>query len=541
MADFGISGINTGMDTSLIIEKLVALNKRPIDIIASKSKVEQQKLANFKDLQSRLQTFKSIVNTLNTKDRFIATKGTFTNNNTSATTKVVDITTTSQASSGVHSFSVLALAKESKILSEGFSAINSTVSNGRFELRVGGNLTTINIDSSNNTLEGLRLAINNSGANVKADYINDGSSISPIRLMISGTQTGAENALTATLISSSGFAGDVETMAFTETQTAQNASLIVNGLSVSKSSNLVTDVLPGAILTLTGTGEGTITVATDVDAIKQKINNFINGYNDIIGYINQQLTVDQNNNTGVLFGNNAILSLQSSLRNSVSETVLGTTGSYSFLSQVGIRTQQDGTLLANDGDISAALANNLVNVSQVFSSQGTSTNSAVTYVGFTDKTNAGTFDIRVQNGVPQVSVSGQNNYTDAVGSGNFWSGAVGTEAEGLNFRISTTANGSYGSITQTIGVAEKLNREIRNQTDLSRGGPLSSEINTSNKTIADYDKTILAQQDRLKVFEDNLKSKFSNMEVVVGKLKSQGAAFASALGGATAAGASSAK
>ena len=61
--DFGISGLNTGMDTSLIIQKMVELNQRPIQVITAKGNVEKQKLTSFKDLQNRLQTFNSIVST----------------------------------------------------------------------------------------------------------------------------------------------------------------------------------------------------------------------------------------------------------------------------------------------------------------------------------------------------------------------------------------------------------------------------------------------------------------------------------------------
>lgn len=529
--DFGISGINTGMDTNAIIEKLVALNQRPIDVIASKEKVEKQKLASFQDLKSRLQTFKSIATTLNTESRFLSTQGTFSNTSATATTKVVDITTTSQATSGVYSFTVSNLAKEGKIVSQsGFSSINSTISTGTFKITVGNTITNITIDSSNNTVEGLRLAINNSGANVTASFINDGSA-NPIRLMIAGTQTGSANTVSATMTGSGIGAAPENIIPFTQIQTAQDASLLVNGVSVTKSSNTVTDVIPGAILNLSSIGSGAITLSTDTTAVKQKINTFVNGYNDLMAYLKQQLAVDSNSNTGVLFGNVAVVNLQQALRDSITAPVAGVSGSYSFLSQVGIRTQNDGSLLVDDGELSTAIANNIGNVTQLFASMGRTSSTGVTYIGFTQNTVAGTYDVRVQNGVPQLSPTGQGNYTDAVGSGSFFAGATGTDAEGLNFRISTARDGSFGTITQIIGVAEKLNRILVNQTDLSRNGPLAAEINTANNTIADDEKAIAAQQVRLTQFTENLKAKFTNLEMVVGKLKSQAQAFSSALAG----------
>jgi flagellar hook-associated protein 2 len=137
----------------------------------------------------------------------------------------------------------------------------------------------------------------------------------------------------------------------------------------------------------------------------------------------------------------------------------------------------------------------------------------------------------VSGGVPQLSVAGQNQYTDAVGSGNFFSGALGTPAEGLNFRLGNLADGSYGTIALTFGVGETINQVLAKLTDKSLNGPLTTEIDTFTNTIDDIDDQILSLESRLEVFETDLRQRFAALEVTIGKLNSQKEAFSSALSG----------
>ena len=74
MATNAVYGINSNLDTQDIINKMVSLEARPMDLVEAKRTIEQQKLSSFQELKKRLQTFKSVVNTLNTESRFIVNK-----------------------------------------------------------------------------------------------------------------------------------------------------------------------------------------------------------------------------------------------------------------------------------------------------------------------------------------------------------------------------------------------------------------------------------------------------------------------------------
>ena len=532
MAESLISGINSNLDTNDIVSKLISLQRRPIDLLEAKADLEAEKLLAFQELQLRLQTFKSVVTTINSETKFLSTKGVFSNNSASDTNQVITLDTTSQAASGTFSLVVNQLARESKLVSASYSATSDTIPQGILNITVGTTTTQININSTNNTLDGLRLAINNSGANIQASFLNDGSSTNPIRLLVAGTKSGADNSVSLSINQALIGAETQEVLSFTTTQSAQNASFTLDGITITKSNNTVTDVITGATINLQSAGSGIVTLSSDQTAIKEKVNAFVDGYNELSAFLDGQQFLDTDTgSTGLLFGNFTVQNLQQSLRNTLSSAVPGVSGTFNSLSQIGIRTQSDGTISIDDAKLTADLNTDIGSVSNLFASKGTTSNNNVTFIGFTKDTVAGTFDLRVVGGVPQLSVSGQNQYSDAAGSGNFFSGAVGTAAEGLNFRLGNLSDGSYGTITLSLGVGETIDRVLQNLVDKSLKGPLTTEIDTFTKTISDVDEQITSLESRLEVFEKDLRSRFANLEVIIGKLNSQKGAFESALAG----------
>ena len=533
MAQNAVFGINSNLDTQDIINKMVSLEARSMDLVEAKKQIEQQKLASFQELKNRLQTFKSVVTTLNTQSRFIVNKSVFSNNSFSDSNKVVDITTTSSASSGTYSLIVNNLATESKLITSGYAGTTTSIASGTVTIVIGSSASaTVTINSTNNTLDGLRLAVNNLGLDVKASFLNDGDATNPYRLLISGTQTGSSGTVTMShAIPQTPFWSASAAVSFETTQTARDASLLLDGVSITKSSNTVTDVISGAALKLQSAGSGTISLSTDTEAITTKVSDFVDEYNDISLFLAEQLALDsETEETGVLFGNFAVQNLQQILRSSISSKVTGISGDYTYLSQIGITTQSDGTIILDTDDFSDALVGDIENVSQLFSSNGSVTNSSVAYVGFTSDTEPGYYDIQVSNGTPQLSNSGASTFVNASGSGNFWAGSSG-DSTGLNFRISSLTDGSYGQISLSIGVAEILNRELKDMVDSSLNGPLVTELDTIKETVDDYNETLLEQAERLLEFEESLKARFTNLEIVLGRLNAQKDTFNSALTG----------
>ena len=141
------------------------------------------------------------------------------------------------------------LAKAQSVQSVTFASETSSVGTGTLTVQTGTAITTITIDITNNTLAGLRTAINGSGAKVNASIINIGSSAVPdFRLVVQSKDTGVANAVTVSGTLTGGtdpFAGGGQIV-----QAAADSVFAVNGLKLTRSGNTVSDVLPGVSLKL---------------------------------------------------------------------------------------------------------------------------------------------------------------------------------------------------------------------------------------------------------------------------------------------------
>lgn len=519
-----VGGLVSGLDTTNIISKLIELERKPVTLLENKKTTLDTQFSSWQDVNKKLYALETAVNAINKKSEFIGVTSSFANNNSLSTQTVLTATASSSAASGTYTIKVNSLAKAEKEVSQGFSSTSSVLGAGYGTLRItaGSKTTRIDVNSSNNTLEGIKTAINNSDAGVTASIVNDGSSY---RLSITGTATGADNKITIQdNITKGGLGANIPIFSWSESQSASNASIELDGISISKSSNVVTDVIDSVTLNLQSAGSGLITFASDTSKVKQNISNFVNAYNDILSFIKDQFTYDTNKKTtgGPLFGNNTLMSIQQKLRGIVSGAVPGLSGSYTYLSQIGIRTGEDGRLSINDSELSNALRNDYSGVSKLFTEFGSSTDTNVTYVTHSEKTKGGIYEVRVSGGVVQFRKSGTSTWHDATGSGNYRTGGSGYDEEGLKVRLNSLSNGSYGSVTVSLGVAEQLTTEIKYLTDKSYKGLIFAEEEDIQKRTKDINGQIDGLNLRINKKEEDLKRKFTSLEVLLSKLQSQG-------------------
>jgi len=537
MAFTSIFGIQSGFDSASLVQKLIALQARPLDLKLAQLQAKETELEAFQDLRTHLQTFQSVLNGIGTVDRFNQTTADFTK--TAGTGNVLSIATSSSASVGTHDITVNALAQETTLVSDtGYSSPSDVVPSGmggagttyHVEINVGGALTLVNLNATD-TVQDVVNAINASGADVTASVIDDGSAVNPFKIVIQGNLAGAANSVSAFTFRNPGGGGaQITEVTFSAAQAASDASVTVDGITYSRSTNAISDIIPGVSLNLESLGSGTLNITTDNTAITGNIQDFVDAFNELTGFIDEQTEFNPETfATGILFGNSSVQNLESTLRRIATGQVTGTGGTFDFLSQIGITTQDDGKLALDEVKLDAALTTDLNSVVSLFTSSGSATDANVTFVGFTDNTVAGTYDVQVVGGIPQLSPAGAGTFVDAVNNGTFFTGAVGTDAEGLSFSLASLADGSYGTISLSVGVIPRLNQEISLLLDSSQQGPLTSELDSITESIDDLNETLLRMDDRLELFERNIRQKFVNLEIILGKLDSQRNAFQQAL------------
>jgi flagellar hook-associated protein 2 len=279
------SGLSTGIDTNSLIDGLLALQQSKVTALQSQQANVTALQGTFNGLGSALGDLQSKVGTL---ARSVA--GAFDGRKV-----VVSDDTALQAAAGTtaapgqYTFKVTALAAAQQIASQGVADPSTSLRTGTLQLKVGGATTTVNVDSTNNTLQGLATAINNSGAAVQASVINDGSS-TPYRLLLTSTKTGTANAIQVTNNLTGGTGASINLDPATQTiQQAADAQITLgsgaSAITVTSASNTVDSVVPGVTLKLQSADPNkalTVTVSNDTDAASKAVSDFVTSYNAVI-------------------------------------------------------------------------------------------------------------------------------------------------------------------------------------------------------------------------------------------------------------------
>lgn len=529
-----IDGLVSGMDTTSIVQQLIDLEKRPIALKQTKQDdLATQKLA-WQEINTKLLAIETAAGKLNTVSNFAARAATFANNN--ATGGSV-LSVTPGSSSVVGSFGV----KVTQIASAQKSAQDQTYASISTAVGAVGTLT-VNDGTAHNisltagmTLDQIRNAINTSGAAVNATIINSGTTASPAyQIIMTGDDTGAANSFTATASLSVG------TLSFTDTVAAQDALMTVDGVAITKSSNTVTDVIEGATLNLSTVGSGTITMAANVDGIVSNIKDFVAAYNDATALIKTHTTYNQDNNTkGALFGNATLNTIYNQIRSIMTTAISGAdvtdTNTLSSLAQIGIKNDNENIMAVDETKLRDALKNNFAQTQNLFVPSGAGT---YTFVTADRNTTGGTYDTQIVdigggNYRLQMKLTGSSTWTTLDQTGSFASGPVGSSLEGLLIQTGTLAAGDVGTtgtMTVKVGVGQLMKDANAAITEFSSEGLIFNQY----KSIETRDKELQLQindlTERLAKKQEDLKTKFANLEVLLSKLNSQQQYLAGALG-----------
>lgn len=318
-------------------------------------------------------TLTSALTELQTAAEALADSSLYESLTTSLSGSGVTAATTSEAEAGTYTLQVTQLAQAQSLSTDGVASKTTALGTGTLTLQVGtASAVSITLDSSNNTLEGIRTAINASGAGVTASIVNDGSD-TPYRLVLTSDSTGTESAMTVTYTStdstdeaSSLFGYDGSSGNMTQTVAALDAELTLNGISITSQSNTVEDAVQGVTLNLSATGSSqTLTISQDTDTIYDAISAFVTAYNSYVSSVDTLTAYDADADTaGELLGDSTTRRISTELSSDL-YTAIGS-GTFSYLSQLGISLEVDGTLLVDEDTLTSAITDNIDAVSEFF-------------------------------------------------------------------------------------------------------------------------------------------------------------------------------
>lgn len=363
------TGIGSGLDISAIVSALTsAYGAAQTNELSSEQTTLNAQVSAFGTFSSALDTLQATLSTLENPSQLASYDATV------ADTSIASATTSSDAVPGTYSLEVQNLATAASLTSQAFASANTAVGTGTLTIAVGGASTSISIDSSDNTLSGIAAAINSAANNpgVTASVI---STTGGARLVISGTSTGAANAITVT---QSGGDGGLASLVYdpadditnlTQTQAAQDANFTINGYAATSASNVVTGAISGVTLDLVGTSAAntptTLSISADPSAAATSINTFVTAVNGVLSAIQTLTGYDASTQTaGPLNGNATLESFQNQLENILDTVNLSNSnGGISSLADLGITADANtGQLDTSSSTLSNALSANLTAV-----------------------------------------------------------------------------------------------------------------------------------------------------------------------------------
>ena len=392
-----VGSVGSGLDVEAIVKALV-----DADIAPKTNSLDRQETELSSEV-SALATLKASLSTLDTALTDLSDGSAFDLLSIDAP-DAVDIVQTGSPSVGQYSIDVNTLAASQVLASPGFASASTVVGTGSLTFKIGSptyasgssgaysgftadaaKTVTLTIDSSNNTLSGIRDAVNASSVGVTASLVLDGTQT---RLLFTADDSGAATALSISTDDddsddtnnsglsqlaynrdSGSFVGNLS-----EARSSKDASFTLNGLALTNASNNIAGLIDGLDFTLkkVTTSAESILIQSDSAAVEAKIQSFVDAYNDY--YTTLTSLMDYEDDAGALAGDSTARRIQSALRTAVTGVVSLSGNAYTAISDIGITSDQDGKLTLKSTDLQSALTSNASALKTLFAGVTTTTN-----------------------------------------------------------------------------------------------------------------------------------------------------------------------
>lgn len=437
MATSSIGG--SGLDVNAIVSQLMTVEKRPLTALTQREAEITSRITALARVQGGIASLQNAAAVLARTSTFTGMRASVSGDGLTAA-----VTDSSKASPGSYQIKVAAVAVSHSLASEAFPSSDQigtgtltielgSVSGGTFTAKSGTTPRAITIDASNNTLAGIRDAINAASLGVTASVVVDSAGS---RLTLAAVDTGAVNTIRVAVNDDDG--NDLNTQGLSrlsfdptvaagpgnssapgrrllETRAASDASFEVNGLSLSSASNRVTTGIEGVTLDLkkaSADGITTIGIERDTLAIRGAVDGFIKAYNDSVKTIRDATAYDAVNRKGaVLNGDSTARSLLSQLNALRGSRMSAAVGDHTDLSAVGIEIGRDGRLTLNTARFEAAVSDP-AKLSRLFTSVADASETAR---GFGVRFEALAKQITAPDGVLPARSAGQQAQINAIG------------------------------------------------------------------------------------------------------------------------------
>lgn len=477
-------GIGSGIDTAKLVSDLTAAQRAGKDaLIAKRIETNAAKISALGSASSAIDSFATALSSL-------ISGGTLFSQPTVSTAGI--ITAKALPGSRLGNFSgeieVTQLAQAQSSVSAALPTAASPVGEGTLSFSVGGGpAIDIVIDGTNNSLSGLAQAINTSSTGITASVV---TGTGGAQLVLKG-RSGAAQAFTAELTAGDpAMLGRFTTASMTPRLAAQDALLKLDGVDVARSTNTITDLVPGMQIDLVKASAGTvITMGSQrpSEAIGQALGDFVAAYNELEKILDDATAAGASDGSGggALRGDSAIRDMRRQLSRIPTMALVAGTAGVKTLAEIGVATNRDGSLRLDSNRLQQALATDPDGVEALFNPSQRSDNPLLTIYSAYGKAKPGTYTIT--NVTPKTGETPASGMIDGIAAtpiGSLLRANASSAAAGLVLR----PEGAFATATVHIdmglgGALQSIRDGLR-----SKSGALTTAQATfdkESKAIAD--------------------------------------------------------
>ena len=397
-------GVGSGLDVFKLAQDLTDVEKTPrLNSINSDITSTAASISGYGLVASQVALLKTAFETLNDADELATTTG-----SSSDTSAITLSSLLGSADTGAYDITVSQLAQDQRMISDEYSTTTTTLNSSQFDISiVVGNTstTTTAVTVTDPTPTGVVSAINAASTGVTATLVDTGIAGTNYRIVLSGP-TGSEGVFTMTSTPDLGFGDSGNTL-----QAAQNSIINFDGLTVTRGSNEIDDVIAGATMSLTKTTSSSVrlNIVSDKTTLKTNLEDVVSAYNSL-NTLFTELTAgatDDDEAGGLSNDTSLVRYLKGQIRSAIFATSSTPSGGISALRDMGVSLDKSGSLTLNTTTFDTVLAANYDDVVMMLSantndqnlygtdSKGLAQDIATILEGFSDST--GVLTLRTSN------------------------------------------------------------------------------------------------------------------------------------------------
>lgn len=527
----------SSLDTERLVEALATAKRAPALRIEQRIERNEARAAALEELRGLLERLRQAAdglrnppgvlgverNLFERKEAFLSTTGSV------AASDIVGVQATARAQTQRFTLEVERIATAHKIRGDVAASDSQTLADafnggaafaGSFTIGLaGGPTATISVDGTM-TLAQLRDAIEAQRATtgVRANLLTVGAG--DVRLVLSAGETGRAIALAPA-------GGDevLDRIGLTasgaikhELVAAQTARFRIDGQTLERSTNLVSDAVSGVTLNLFRAAPGEtvdVSIEPSRDGVRQAVKNLVEAHNALKDFAGRHQAIESNGRVSadaVLFGDRLLRGAVSAVASALGTRVEGVpSGSFDQLGAIGVSRDGSGKLLLDEAKLDRALAGEFDKLRDLLEFRATVSSPDLRVAARGNAITDRVFQVAItdadSDGVPE---SATLDGVAATVEGRRIKGVAGTAYEGLE--LSWVGSGSQTiDVSFTQGVADRLYNALQSFIDESFGaiGRETASIAEDNRRLADEIGRIDEQVSR---YRTTLYEKFSKLE-----------------------------